>query len=469
MLPEAKVIIVGSGLAGLAAADVLSSANLQVLMIDENQRPGGQLLRSVLQGGRAKTRSKDPVQRRGLEILARLGSKPVKTLLSAQVVGLDKHGVLWVDREPEGVQELRAEAILLATGAREKFLPFPGWTLPGVLSTGGAQLLIKGSGVLPAQEMVIAGCGVLPPVLALEVLKNKGRVRALLTESNFFDALDVIRLLPGQLSRIFQGGTTYGRLLRAGLLSRKRFRILKAFGNQELQGLLTVKIDAAGTPVPGTERVINTTSLAIGHGFIPNIELAQAAGCLLSYDSDKAGWVVQVSEHLETSQENIFAAGEPIGIGGGQKSLLEGTVAGLSILTRLQDSNRQKVQNQLRRLQHLRQKELRFGAFLNRLNQLSGAGFASIPPETIICRCEQVPLSAVLQAMAQGFDTLPAVKKATRCAKGLCQGRVCGPILQELLATHQKGDPGALPPLAVRPPVKPVQLSSLLDQVPEDD
>lgn len=161
MWTEGRVIIVGAGLAGLAAADCLSAHGLKVLVIDENPHPGGQLLRSIPATPRKVGCFREGHERQGLALLARCKSRQIEWFAQAQVVGSDGSGRLWVDSPRAPLQELSADRILLATGARETFLPFPGWTLPGVISTGGAQLLIKGSGVLPASEMIIAGSG--PP------------------------------------------------------------------------------------------------------------------------------------------------------------------------------------------------------------------------------------------------------------------------------------------------------------------
>ncbi|MCF8105268.1 MAG: NAD(P)/FAD-dependent oxidoreductase [Desulfohalobiaceae bacterium] len=463
MSTESRVIIVGAGPAGLAAAEVLAEKGIKTLLLDENRQPGGQLLRFAPPAAGRESLYRNSVGRKGRSLLACLQSSTIDVLTSAQVIGFEAPDRLWVDAGTGGVRELRFEALLLATGAREKFLSFPGWTLPGVISSGGAQLLIKGSGVLPAPEMVIGGCGVLPLALAGEVLKNKGRVQAVLDESALADSLGLLRLLPRQLPRVLQGGLGLGRLLLAGRRVRHRTRIVQARGDKRLEEVVTAGIDARGRVVPGTEREIETGSLAMGYGFAPNIELAREVGCDLLFTPDKGGWAVRVDECQQSSQALVFAAGEPTGVAGGNKAALEGAIAGLSIVSRLKGRPGRQERRNLEVLQAGLQKELRFGAFLNRLTRIPEAGYRVIPPETVVCRCEQVRQAEILKAIGRGLNTVPGVKKATRCGMGICQGRTCGPILTEILRVHPDL-PDAEPALfSVRPPLKPVSVGDLAE------
>ena len=463
MSTKARVIIVGAGLAGLAAARCLAEQGVKVRIFDENPHPGGQLLRSIPAASRSTGGLWDSPRRRGLALLSWLRSRGIEILSQAQAVGSDGTGRVWVDSPRARLQELSAEAILLATGARETFLPFPGWTLPGVISTGGAQLLIKGSGVLPAPEMVIAGSGPLPPALAREVLQHKGRITALLDESRLIDSLGLLKLLPRQLPRLLQGLGLQARLLRAGVFTRRQSRIVHARGDGHLAECTMARLDSSGAPLPGSERTLRTSGLAVGWGLVPNIELGREMGCRAEFNRSKGGWVLVVNESQETSVSGIYAAGEPTGIAGGSKALQEGEMAGLAIacsLTgRLSREDRRRW-NRLRK--HLKQ-EQDFGVFLNRLSCIPAAGYRSIPKDTTICRCEQIRLPEILASIHLGFSTVASVKKATRCGMGRCQGRTCAPILQEILMAHPEAAQTPPTPLSVRSPVKPVALESLLE------
>ena len=462
MSTNARVIIVGAGLAGMAAARCLAEQGVQVRIIDENPHPGGQLLRSVPAASRNPGRLRDGPQRRGVALRSRLKALGVEIHSQAQVVGSNGSGRVWVDSPRAPLQELSAEAILLATGARETFLPFPGWTLPGVISTGGAQLLIKGSGVLPAPETVIAGSGPLPLALARDVLEHKGRITALLDESRRVDSLGLLKLLPRQLPRLLQGLGLQGRLLRAGVLTRRQSRIIEAGGDGRLAACTMARLDSSGAPLPGSEQILQTSGLAVGCGLVPNIELGREMGCQATFNRNKGGWVLVVNESQETSVSGIYAAGEPTGIAGGGKALLEGEMAGLAIASSLTGRLTREDRRRWNRLRKRLKQEQDFGVFLNRLSRIPAAGYRSIPKDTIICRCEQIRLTEILESIHLGFSTVAGVKKATRCGMGRCQGRTCAPVLQEILMTHPEAAQNPPLPLSVRSPVKPVALESLL-------
>ena len=179
------VIIVGSGLAGLAAADILSRYGLHILVIDDNAHLGGQLLRKLPQAAAAENRFEpDRLKRQGARLAARIKKGNIQVLNGTQVLGIYPEHILLVEDSRGHVSEYRADALILATGARERQLPFKGWTLPGVMSTGAAQILMKSSGILPGRKTLIGGCGPLMLVLAAEILANRGEILAVLDQSS---------------------------------------------------------------------------------------------------------------------------------------------------------------------------------------------------------------------------------------------------------------------------------------------
>jgi NADPH-dependent 2,4-dienoyl-CoA reductase/sulfur reductase-like enzyme len=455
------VAIVGAGFAGLAAADVLARSGLDIRVFDENPHVGGQLLRRP--GGTTHGPGGfefDGIRRSGLRLVARVARRGVRVNSGTQVLGLFPAQTLLVEDRDGRVSEVSARCVLCAAGARETYLPFKGWTLPGVISTGSAQILIKSSGMLPAKETLIGGLGPLLFVLAREISCHGGKVLAVLDHAGASDKIGLIRMLPRNLPKLLDGARIMALLALSGVRVRSRMRILEASGKTRLESVVAARAAGDGQIVSGTETRYQTECLAVGFGFAPNIELLLQAGCAAEHLPERGGWVVRVGDLLETSLENVFAAGEVTGIAGARKSLIEGRIAGLAILERL-GCPAPGTPRLLQGLARERRDELRYGAVLNRMCRLSGDWVKGIPEETIICRCEDVRMADIRKALADGFVTHGALKKACRCGLGNCQGRICSPIIRDILAAETKAEPGRNGAPSVRAPIKVVRLGAL--------
>ncbi len=455
------VIIVGSGLAGLAAADILSGYGRRVLVIDENSHIGGQLLRTPFHTT-GKRFEPDRTKRAGGRLMARLKRAGVQVLSGAQVLGIYPGPTLIVQESRGQVTEYRGESLILAIGARERHLPFRGWTLPGVISTGAAQILMKSSGILPGKNTLIGGCGPLMLAVAAEILANQGKVRAVLDQSRAASKLGAVTAGPALWPKLVEGAICLARLVAARVPIRQGVRIVEARGNHRLEAVVTARVDVDGRIISGTELIYATDTLAVGYGFSPNIELAQQAGCRIKFNNDKGGWHVNVQETMASTIQDIYAAGEITGIAGGAKSLIEGRIAAWSILAEQGVVDRSTCATHIRPLTRQRRRQVRYGRFLNRLCQLPPDSYTDIPDETVICRCEEVTLGDIRRQLNNGFTTMNGIKKATRCGMGNCQGRTCGPILFDIISARFPSlPPEAIGTTSARVPVKRVVLGAL--------
>jgi NADPH-dependent 2,4-dienoyl-CoA reductase/sulfur reductase-like enzyme/bacterioferritin-associated ferredoxin len=459
---KVDVAIVGAGLAGAAAAEVLGRHGARVLVLDDNPHPGGQYLRG---GRRAGGAWGDGIRRRGLSLIERLPESSVAVASRAEVLGVEAGFELLVADGNGHLSGVKCERLLLATGARERFMPFNGWTLPGVLSTGAVQILIKHSGILPAGKTLVAGAGLFPTAVACDIQKSGGRVPALLNEASFFQSVPAPALLARQFAKFALGLGMLARLRLAGACVCSSTRLLAARGEGGLAEVLAARVDADGNVVPGSESVHPAGSLAVGFGFTANLELAQLAGCGLAYNSGLGGWVVQVDEELETSVDGIHAAGEITAIGGAAKSLTEGRLAGYGILRRMGLLKPGEVRGEISALKRLRQHQMGFARYFNSQYTFPRKYLANwirgLPDDLPVCRCEGVSLGAVRRAVAEGFDSPAAVKKATRCGMGICQGSTCKSILLDVMAALTGNPLSRLALPSVRMPVKPVYLGTL--------
>ena len=458
------VAIVGGGLAGAAAAGLLSRHGVRVLILDDNLRLGGQYLRGGRQAGAGWT---EFFKRRGLKLIDALAQSPVDVRPRVDVLGIEPgYELLAADGNGE-LFTVRAGTVLLASGARERFLPFQGWTLPGVMATGAAQILIKQSGILPARRTVVAGAGLFLNAVAGDIRKNGGEVPAVLDAMPAFKRVPPPALVPQHLSKFLQGGALLARLLLGGVQIRNSTRILEARGVGGLNEVVAGRIDRRGAVIAGSETVHSAGGLAVGYGFAANTELAQLAGCGLAYNASLGGWVVKVDEDLATDVDGIFAAGEITAIGGAAKSLTEGRIAGYSILRRMEMLD---AHEELAALKKTRRRQLAFARFFNAQytfpREQVERHIRDLADEVPVCRCEDVTLGDVRRAVAEGFDTPAGVKKTTRCGMGICQGSTCKTILLDVLAALTGKPLARLPLPSVRIPVKPVYLDSLAGEKP---
>jgi NADPH-dependent 2,4-dienoyl-CoA reductase/sulfur reductase-like enzyme len=457
---QADVAIVGGGLAGAAAADLLGRFGARVVVLDDNARLGGQYLR----GGRHAGGSWDPLRRRGLNLIEQLPRTGVDIRPGAEVIGIEPGFELLVS-QAGALSTVRCERLLLATGARERFIPFPGWTLPGVLSTGATQILIKQSGVLPARRTLVGGAGLFLNAVAGDLLAQGGIVSAVVDEAGLHTGLPSRGLVAAQWRKFAEGGMLLARLLAAGTPLYPATRILAARGRDAVDEVVTARVDRHGAILPGTERSHRVGSLAVGFGFTANIEAARLAGCEVVHNEALGGWVVRVGEDLETSVPGIHAAGEITAIGGAAKSWTEGRLAGHALLRRAGFPKAEAMRAEIAALRRARRGQMAFARYFNSRTVFQPDYMArwigGLGDEVPLCRCESVTLGAVRRAVADGTTTPAGVKKATRCGMGICQGSTCGSVLVEVLAALTGRPQSQVPLPSVRMPLKPVYLGTL--------
>lgn len=414
----ADVAVVGAGPAGIAVATHIAETGRRVILLDESPRVGGQIWRHRDEGALPKA------ARQWLLRLARSGA----TVLTGAAV-IDVHEAVAGQRfivtaEHDGAPYLvSAGAVVLATGARERFLPFPGWTLPGVIGVGGAQALLKSGLSFAQKRVVIAGSGPLLLPVAAALASDGARV-ALVAEQAPRRA--VMRFASSLWRR--PGALAQAARYRAGFL-RTPYEtgtwVTSARGDGRLEEVTLTDGHSA--------RTIACDVLCSAYGLVPNTRLARLLGCEI------ARGAVVVDERQQTSRPRVYTVGETTGIGGVDLALVEGEIAALCIIGREAD-----VRRLYRRRTSLRaMAEAMEVAFAPRAELRD-----VVTPDTIVCRCEDVALGAI-----DSDWTVRQAKLYTRAGMGPCQGRVCGAALEFLFGW---------PADAVRVPAEPALLSTLL-------
>ena len=384
---SADVVVVGAGPAGIAAAVTASENGASVLVLDDNFRPGGQIWRGE------PADAKDRLAKTWLERFAAL---KILVLSSAQVLSASLASrTLIAETECEAL-EVQFEKLVLATGARELFLPFPGWTLPGVMGVGGLQAMVKSGMPIAGKRIVVAGSG--PLLLAVAAhLRRAGAQVLLVAEQARMTSL--ARFAAGLISsprKLTQAASL--RWALRGVRYRTSCWVEEAFGDNAIKAVRIRQGRRVWT--------VECDYAAVAYGLYPNAELGALLGCRLENGA------IAVDAHAQSSVQFVYAAGECTGIAGVDSALIEGQIAGLTATGRHENASALRPkQTAARRFAQNLERGFRLRDELRSLGQ----------PETLLCRCEDVSLDRVRQ-----FPSLRAAKLHTRCGMGPCQARICG-------------------------------------------
>ncbi len=468
---ETEVAIVGAGPAGLSAAVAASEAGCRVTIVDAYARPGGQYYKQM--PGEFRTRRPDTLYHdfsRAQQLFARIHDNAHVQLLSgttvwtAQAASTNGDPVTLYLNTDAGSVELRAEKLILAPGAYDRVLPFPGWDLPGVMTMGAAQTLVKSQRVLPGQRVVLSGSGpFLLPVAAGLVLGGAKVVAMYEATTPLQWSRHALRVW-NHWDKLWEGGD-YVRLLRKhGVPLQFGRAVIRASGDERVERVTVARLSADWQPIAGSEEQIEVDAACIGYGFLPSLELSYLLGCTHRYDPVQATFVVQHDADMQSSCAGVFVAGEITGIGGSAVAMPQGTLAGLAAarqLGRLSESAaKEKMAPYHKELHH----RLAFAVLLQRLFRLRPGWLSWMTTDTLVCRCEEVPFQQIEAAIKDyNAHDVKTVKATTRCGMGLCQGRVCGHTVTAITAALTGQDPAHLGALTRRPIVKPITLGALCD------
>ncbi len=460
-----EIIVIGAGPAGVAAAVTAAEAGARVTLIDENSLPGGQYFKQAALPAPA---SLPPTLaenfRQGQALLAGLSHKNITFRGNTLVwnVTPDRTVSLY---GPAGPETLAAAQLIIAAGAYERVMPFPGWTLPGVMTVGGAQLLLKGQRLLAGQRILLAGTGPLLQVAGVQLLEAGAEIVAIAELQPLGSIIARSPRFLGHRDKVKLALNNARRLKRAGVPVKFGYAIVRATGENEVSGAVIARVDAAGHPRPGPESALAVDTVCLNFGFAPDTRLTQLAGCKHHFAERFGGWAAITDDNMETSQPGIFAVGEVRGIGGVEAALPEGRLAG-QVAARKSGYRTDESAGPTRRAAR------RARALVGQLNTVFAVkpGLMTLAQDdTLICRCEEISAGQLRAAIREGITTLNNLKPWTRAGMGRCQGRICGPILAHLLAAETGLEAQSAGQFTVRPPVKPVPLSTLLPQNNNDE
>jgi NADPH-dependent 2,4-dienoyl-CoA reductase/sulfur reductase-like enzyme len=446
----------------MAAAIAAAQEGVAPLVLDENARAGGQIYRQPPPALAGATPAHTAMTRRGTALLRRFHELQDRLSLQTEtaVWGLFPPRRLAVSHAGSW-DMIEAAQLLLAPGAYEYVPPFPGWTLPGVMTPGGAQNLVKTMHVLPGKRALVAGSGPFLLQVAENLHQAGMKVVGVVEAASTGAWLRAFPRLLTDLGLLRDGLGYLLRLRRAGIPLYRGHIVTEAQGDQTLRQVTVRPCDADWRPRGGAPWTVEIDTLCVGYGFVPRIQLAQLAGCRLRYAEELGGWVPEVDEDLQTTVAGIAVAGDGGGVGGALVAEAEGTLAGLAAAHRLgalagKDflRARRPVLRRLRRLRYVRTALDRVSRIRLGLNDLARA-------DTVVCRCEEVTRAEVDTGFDFGGRDIRTLKVMTRLGMGPCQGCMCWPAAARWLATRAATSVAEIGPLSARPPIVPICIGDL--------
>lgn len=464
-LPESELspdlLVIGAGPAGLSAAAAAAEAGLSVLIVDERAKAGGQFYKQPSESFDVDEREIDSQYRAGRRLIARVEQSGVQILKGARVWGAFAPDNLMASSSGQRWR-LSPRQLVISTGAYERGVPMPGWTLPGVMTTGAAQTLMRAYQVAPGERVLISGNGPLNMQVAAELTRAGVHVVALVELAS---VRRIRHASPGARMLMAAPGLIGDGIGYAATLARARVPIITGSavigmdGEQAVRSAVVAEIGADGRPVSGTEREFEVDAVCMGFGFVPSNEIARSLGCQHRFDPHAASMVVVSDDEGRTSVDGVWVIGDSGGIGGAKVAEATGTLAGLAAaqaLGRTLEGSAARGQVQARRALAASR---RFQSALWKVFNAPTLSDELATDDTVVCRCENVTLGAIREAVSPSVSSAGAVKRLTRVGMGPCQGRYCGPVLTEMTARASGHPNDERSGFAPQVPYKPTEVA----------
>ncbi|CAM4103875.1 (2Fe-2S)-binding protein [Bordetella tumbae] len=449
------VVIVGAGPAGLAAAIQARKEGLSVALLDEQPAVGGQIYRSVESAGAGRRTVLGDDYAAGAALAEAFARSGADHIAGASVWNIGRD--LRVNYLRQGASmALQARNIVLATGAMERPFPVPGWTLPGVMGAGAAQILYKTAGAVPREPVVLAGCGPLLYLLADQYLRAGVTLKAVVHCTQHGDYMRSAR----HLSSAFKGWRDLSKGLRM-LANLRHHRIPVYAGAQDFSIVGSARAEAFCFTHDNREHRIDTPLVLLHQGVVPNTQFSWALRAKHSWNARQLCWVPETDAYGQIEDSGIYIAGDSRGIVGAKASACQGRIAAIAIAAkrhgvsmtdyRLKEA---EIRKEMRRQLHIR-------PFLDALYRPPDSHRIPEDDSVVVCRCEEITAGQIKQYAALGCVGPNQTKAFGRCGMGPCQGRLCGLTVSELIASVRGVSPETVGYYRIRPPIKPVTLGEL--------
>lgn len=475
------VAVIGGGPAGISAATITSEQGASVILVDASNTLGGHFYKelpgnfddlysmhdrnniqefharvSKLQSGQAEIIDQARVWGifQGSEITA-------QGQIAADEAKRKSNFKVYAEHPEHNTISIDAQAIILAPGVYDRPLPFPGWELPGVVTPGAVQMMLKKQALLPGKRILVCGTGPLQMVVAAALTQEGSDVVALLDTSGVFDGMSLVSgALGGLKSRVGEAFHSLKILVRKHVPVLFHHAVFRVLGNPHtgVEEAIIGKVSTDGYPIPNTESNLKVDSICCAYGFTPSVALTLHLGCEHVYDSNLGAYVPWHDEHMHTSLPGVFVAGDVTGAGGKPLADLQGVLAGISALEQLRILTTDSANKRRTQLIAAVRREQRFSRWLWSRYRIREDLLALVDDETVICRCENVTAGDIKRSLDQGGRDLYGVKLRTRLGMGSCQGRYCMMNAAMLISQQTGGLVNQTGIPSVRPPLTPTKL-----------
>ena len=465
-LEDFDVAIVGGGPSGLAAAIVASAGGLKTVLLEERVSLGGQIYKQLGTGfvvdPKIARLGKD--YDRGTELINAAKASDATILTDCIVASIDGMGITYsVGESP--TQEITARNIIIASGAADRAIVFPGWTLPGVFTAGGAQTLVKTQKINIGSKVVFAGSGPLALAFPSQLSGYGVNLVQVLESGPAPRATDIVKILGavlGNVHLLVDAARYRWNILRKRVpLSYGRI-VVRAEGDGCVERVVHAASDKKWNPIPGTEQTIEADGLCLGYGFSPSVEALRLLGCEFTLNEDLGGPCVVIDENCKTSVPHVWAVGDGAGVEGVYVAMAQGKIAAINCLLEENKVSQEIAQKQISDQQKKIRQKRKLVRAINRMYRFGEGAYSLATASTIVCRCEEVTLREIDIAMQYGADTM-SIKSLTRAGMGLCQGRNCQRHIAARIASKTGINVKNIPMSTPRLPLRPISLGRIAD------